>query len=317
MKVNLSLCLVGAVFVGSAFSSDLMVERMQGVVDEVSDLRLRYERSAQKNEECLTQVQEQNKVIKKISMNEGLDYEVFEANRDKLAVLEAQNQKLLQVQGEKEQEIAILRDQMNLLQAQTVSKSEYEVLKVQNAGLQKELTASKNKQKMLISKQKEERTAASKIQSKPTSICLVLQEDKKRLEEELMAAKKRECKPKVVTKIKSLCVDDNPFPKLMMKKEKSTRHLDSKPSSKIQKAPEKLRSKSQAQKKAGAYRVKSESAIYDAPNGNIKEVWEEKTSFTSSFSRNKWIKITGYFENRKWKKATKEMWIQSKNTLKR
>jgi len=41
----------------------------------------------------------------------------------------------------------------------------------------------------------------------------------------------------------------------------------------------------------------------------VLEQWEKHTSFTSNVKSKNRIKITGYFVNKKWRKASKEMWV--------
>lgn len=69
--------------------------------------------------------------------------------------------------------------------------------------------------------------------------------------------------------------------------------------------------------KASAFRLKTDSIIYDAPNGENIDLWEKGTSFTSSSMMDGWIRISGYFVKRKWRKAQKEMWVKSAQTIKR
>lgn len=65
------------------------------------------------------------------------------------------------------------------------------------------------------------------------------------------------------------------------------------------------------------YRVSQDSIIYSAINGKEIETWEKSTSFTSKLKISGWIKISGYFVNKKWRKADKEMWIEASHALKR
>ncbi len=65
------------------------------------------------------------------------------------------------------------------------------------------------------------------------------------------------------------------------------------------------------------YRVSQDSIIYSAIDGKEIDKWEKLTSFTSKLKINGWIKISGYFVNKKWRKADKEMWIEVSHTLKR
>ena len=87
--LGLSLCMNTLIY-----SDELMSARIQSVVDEVSELRERYERAVEKNSACMEQVNEQQKEMKKISKSEGYDYELFEKNRKRLSVLEAENTEL-------------------------------------------------------------------------------------------------------------------------------------------------------------------------------------------------------------------------------
>jgi len=92
--------------------------------------------------------------------------------------------------------------------------------------------------------------------------------------------------------IKKLRKEENYFPKLMMK-------------DKFVKDNQEL-----LIFKARAYHLKYDSIIYDKINGKKISKWEKSTSFTSSVKTKSWIKITGYFINRKWTKAKKEMWVK-------
>jgi len=62
--------------------------------------------------------------------------------------------------------------------------------------------------------------------------------------------------------------------------------------------------------KASSFHLIHDSIIYDSINGVKLDVWMKNTSFTSSIKTKSWIKITGYFINKKWKSAKKEMWIK-------
>ena len=70
--------------------------------------------------------------------------------------------------------------------------------------------------------------------------------------------------------------------------------------------------------KAAAFRITADAAIYDAPGGVAVDTWETGTSFTSGERRGAWIRITGYFVDRKWHSCkAKQWWIEAKHTLKR
>ncbi len=68
---------------------------------------------------------------------------------------------------------------------------------------------------------------------------------------------------------------------------------------------------------ARPFRLTKDSSIYDSINGRKIDEWEVGTSFTSNQKTKKWIKITGHFVNKKWRRSQKEMWIKSSNVVKR
>jgi regulator of replication initiation timing len=106
----------------------------------------------------------------------------------------------------------------------------------------------------------------------------------------------KEFKKNTIKKQKSLevClknIDDNPFPKLMPK--------------------ENVHVKEEIQIiKASTFHLIEDAKIYDAPNGDEIDFWTIDTSFTSTKKTTNWIKVTGYFVNKQWTKAEKEMWIK-------
>ncbi|EDZ62541.1 hypothetical protein SMGD1_2804 [Sulfurimonas gotlandica GD1] len=124
-------------------------------------------------------------------------------------------------------------------------------------------------------------------------------------ENEILALKKKlnsnkKTAPKK-TKPAEICVkdiDDNPFPKLMPKEN----------------APiiEEIEIT-----KANTFRLNDDSQIYDSPNGKKIDSWTMNTSFTSNRKTKNWVKITGYFTDKKWKKAQQEMWVKHSQVSKK
>jgi len=92
--------------------------------------------------------------------------------------------------------------------------------------------------------------------------------------------------------------DENSFPKLILKDKYKNKNsiISFKPS---------------------PFRLKAESYIFDAPNGLEIDIWNKHRSFTSGTKTSSWTKITGFFIDKKWQKAKQEMWVESKNTVKR
>jgi len=62
--------------------------------------------------------------------------------------------------------------------------------------------------------------------------------------------------------------------------------------------------------KATSFRLTKKSTIYDSVNGNKIDEWDGMSSFTSNQKTKDWIKITGYFINKKWTKADKALWVK-------
>ena len=69
--------------------------------------------------------------------------------------------------------------------------------------------------------------------------------------------------------------------------------------------------------KASTFRIVTDSDIYNSINGDILFQWQKGRSFTSNITTQNWIKITGYFTDKKWKRASKELWMKKTNTVKR
>ena len=69
--------------------------------------------------------------------------------------------------------------------------------------------------------------------------------------------------------------------------------------------------------KAKAFRFDVEANVYDSINGDIIDRWDAKTSFTSNQKTDRWVKITGYFVDKKWQKAKKDMWVESDKVFQR
>jgi chromosome segregation ATPase len=115
--------------------------------------------------------------------------------------------------------------------------------------------------------------------------------------------KNRATKVKVDTKV--VCQeakDTNIFPKLVKKEHNLS---DVRVSEKV------------VEVGARAYRLAKDATIYDAINGKKITEWTIRTSFTSNVRSENWIKITGYFINKKWLPSASPMWIQAKDVIKR
>jgi len=67
--------------------------------------------------------------------------------------------------------------------------------------------------------------------------------------------------------------------------------------------------------KALSFRLKRDANIYSTIRGIKLFKWEKGTSFTSNVRSDGWIKITGYFVNKIWKKSQKDLWVDMKDTI--
>ncbi|WP_324172979.1 hypothetical protein [Sulfurimonas sp.] len=90
--------------------------------------------------------------------------------------------------------------------------------------------------------------------------------------------------------------DENTFPKLVPKR-----------GTNIAKSKKKEKARSF---KASVFRLKKNSSIYFTPNTNKLYLWNKNRIFTSNIGTKNWIKITGYFVNKKWMRAKNELWIK-------
>lgn len=104
-------------------------------------------------------------------------------------------------------------------------------------------------------------------------------------------------KVKIKEKVKicseSQIVKKNEFPQLQMKKKKTEVDM--------------------LEGAARTYRLKNSAKIYDAIDGDVIEEWEERTSFTSNVQSGTWIKVTGYFIDKKWHSSTRSLWVKTKD----
>ena len=235
--------------------------------------------------------------------------------------------------GEMDRIEAIVQDIENLREEYNVCKKELESKTVKNDGdkYQKLLNKEKLKNTVLEAKNEmlSEQIANSKklnnkndksnnkeissLLSKENKQNILIKEYKKEIEskdKEIVSLKnqinkkilKKELQPEV-------CKDDNPFPKLVMKeKNKKIKKVvvDSVDSIELE-----------TTFKASAFRLNKDSDIYDSIDGKILYTWEKRRSFTSSTMTQNWIKITGYFVDKEWRKADKELWVIKTNTIKR
>lgn len=101
---------------------------------------------------------------------------------------------------------------------------------------------------------------------------------------------------KKTTAATKTCKEANDFPELMMKEDHQEKIVTF---------------------KACPFVLNVESIIYDGINGKKIDKWGKGTSFTSNKETKSWIQITGYFVNKKWVIAKKDMWLKKAQVSKK
>lgn len=165
-----------------------------------------------------------------------------------------------------------------------------------------DITKDISKLRMESERCKEELSSSTKLSEENSELKKRVQELEKIVKKQEVLLKTKEKRAKNLFIYSNKCEDESPFPDLMMKDEYKK---DSPNKNEI------------ITFKASAFRLKTDSVVYDAANGKKIDLWEKGTSFTSGSMMDGWIKISGYFVKRKWKKAQKEMWVKSAQTIKR
>ena len=161
-------------------------------------------------------------------------------------------------------------------------------------------TSSTKKYKKLYKKEKERNTilkAELEYNSDLAKSNESLSKKVKELEKELKI-KNNLLKTKEIT-IKKLTQKQDNFPKLIMKEEIEVKDIEL------------------IKFKATSFKLKYDSIVYNSINGKMITKWVKDTSFTSTTKTKSWIKVTGYFINKKWTSAKKEMWIKIKQVEKK
>ena len=96
--------------------------------------------------------------------------------------------------------------------------------------------------------------------------------------------------------------EENSFPDLMMKESYTKKSIPKEMPQEIEPA---------------SYRLNTNASVFDAIAGSEISKWEKKRSFTSNIQSQNWIKITGYFIDKKWLPSEKEMWMKLEEVVKK
>ena len=108
--------------------------------------------------------------------------------------------------------------------------------------------------------------------------------------------------PKTLIQTQVVCEEKNSFPKLVMKESFETQ------SNYI----EETRAFTPS-----AFRLKNSASIYDDIDGKEIYVWEKSTSFTSNEKSDRWVRVTGYFIDKKWLPSKEALWIKREDVIQR
>lgn len=168
----------------------------------------------------------------------------------------------------------------------------------------------KTLEEALENAQEEERRAQRSLEHASAQIAQLNQlvSEQKRHIAALNGAVPKPAEPRTV--VQTICPDPNPFPKLMMK--------DAAPAAEPSPAAVADEAGESVYFKASPFRLNADADIYDAPGGEVVAHWEERTSFTSNEKRSGWVKITGYFVDKKWQPSGEEsLWIEETLVYKR
>jgi hypothetical protein len=65
---------------------------------------------------------------------------------------------------------------------------------------------------------------------------------------------------------------------------------------------------------AKTYRLFTRSALRQAPEGQVVDIWESGTPFTSNITAGNWIRVTGQFLDGGWRKNSRPLWVRREYT---
>jgi len=197
-----------------------------------------------------------------------------------------------------------------ILKVQTIKENDctnYEknikTLKVKNTLLEKKLQEQtkilNNTKNKIETYKKEAKIKENKIKTLKNQLTLLEKNNKSEPKVVIKEVVKEVVKDKYIYP-----KDDNVFPTLMPKNPNNKR--------------EDFKEKEVAQEtRPTTYRLKNDSKIYSKLDGDEIYIWEKDKSFTSNIKTQNYVKITGYFVDRKWQKAEEELWINKVDIFER
>ncbi len=256
------------------------IERINSLVSEVKSLRQNYEQCTRRLSECVSK--------KSDVLSDGFLKECeLDLQKERARNLELVKKIEKRSCVKQQQEVKYLESQINEYKRRLQAKEkQLQQQKRKNAALQKELAKIKDNLKKQINKRKTSEKSTKKALPK------VKKNPQKR-------AEKLKTSPEVSI---LLCNAQSAHVRqhLALEKNGNVRIVES---------------DAVVKTKPKTFKTSVDAYIYDAKNGKKLFVWERGTSFTSYLESGSWIKITGYFVERKWTKAKKEMWIRKADAI--
>jgi len=234
---------------------------------------------------------------------------LFSLQADELKRIESIINDIAKLRVEHE-ECQMALESKGVLKVQTIKENDctnheknIKILKVKNTLLEKKLQEQikilKNTKNDIETYKKEVKTKDNEIKTLKNQ--LVFLEKNTKNEPKIVI---KEVLKEVVKEKKIYPKDANVFPTLMPKNTNNKRE-DFKEKEVVQET------------KPTTYRLKNDSNIYTKFDGNEIYIWEEDRSFTSNIRTQNYIKITGYFVDKKWQKAEEELWIKKVDVFER
>ncbi|MFA6136648.1 MAG: hypothetical protein WC667_01045 [Sulfurimonas sp.] len=206
--------------------------------------------------------------------------------------------------------INMQKDNSSLCQAKESELKEYkELLKkeqLKNSLLTEKIesktksTPNSGKENQIISeleKMLENQNQALKLkESEISSLKKELIEKVKAKDNQIISLKSSKTKTVAVTT--AAPVEENNFPKLKMREDETPKDVP----------------KEASYSSAASFRLTVDCEVYDSAGGTtVVATWIKGRSFTSNQRTKNWIKVTGYFVDKVWQRATEELWIEEAN----
>ncbi|MFA6192021.1 MAG: hypothetical protein WC665_06680 [Sulfurimonas sp.] len=143
----------------------------------------------------------------------------------------------------------------------------------------------------------DEQNQALKLkESEISSLKKELIEKNKAKDNQIISSKSSKTKAVAVTT--AAPIEENKFPKLKMKEDEISKDIP----------------KEASYSSAASFRLIADCEVYDSAGGTtVVATWIKGRSFTSNQRTKNWIKVTGYFVDKVWQKATEELWIEEVN----